>query len=399
MENTQKQRVTLHAGRCHVENGKSTGLVYSNKHNDRNFDTKTSDNINQTRMKENLLYLVDEDGNITAKPDKISFADWEFKMYQSYYAEWLKKQTARHEAAGHKDRVRTMEQIISSPRYAPREEILSIGNFTNQCLNEESFIDAVDQYVRELQRRFPYIRILNYSVHRDEEVRSTSIDENGNASGVHSEKSNIHAHVRSCFVYQNDEFDFEPNQNQALAAMHIDPPNPDGKINRFNNRISTMTSQCRTLFHEIAMEHGFSIESEVESPGKKTLNKQEYIACVLKKETATLSEQKAALESENATLVSENAVIANEISSKQQTKRQLDREQKRLEKRIDALQQEESRLKGVLRHLRASIKSVENLFAKLATYIVRPGRSVLDDVLLDARTAGSRDALCEVERA
>ena len=159
-----------------------------------------------------------------------------------------------------------------------------------------------------------------------------------------------------------------------------------------------MTADCRTLLQEISMAQGFAIETEPESPGKKSLNKMEYKALALKKQTAALSEQKATLESENATLVSENAVIAKEISAKQLTKRQLDREQKRLEKSIDALQQEESRLKGVLRHLRASIKSVENLFAKLATYIVRPGRSVLDDVLLDARTAGSRDALCEVER-
>lgn len=398
MESTQKQRVTLHAGRCHVEHGKSTGLVYSNKHNDRNFDTETTDNICTERIKQNLLYLVDEEGTITEKPEKTSFADWEFKMYQSYYAKWLEKQTERHKAAGHNSRVRTMEQIISSPRFAPREEILSIGNFTNQCQDEEAFIDAVDRYVQELQHRFPYIRILNYSVHRDEEVRSQSTDTNGNISEIQSEKSNVHAHIRSCFVYLNEDGDFEPNQNQALAAMKIEPPNPDGKIDRYNNRISTMTSQCRTLFHEIAMEHGFSIETEVESPGKKTLNKQEYLAHVLKKETAELSEQRATLQTLNDELTSKNATMAGDIAVKQDKTRQLDRERKRIEKRIDALQQEESRLKGVLRHLRASIKSVEALFTKLATYIVRPGRSVLDDVLLDARTAGSREALCEAER-
>ena len=159
-----------------------------------------------------------------------------------------------------------------------------------------------------------------------------------------------------------------------------------------------MTADCRTLLQEISMAQGFAIETEPESPGKKSLNKMEYKALALKKQTAALSEQKATLESENATLVSENAVIAKEISAKQQAKRQLDHEQRRIEKRIDDLQQEETRLRGVLRRLRASIKSVEALFTKLATYIVRPGRSVLDDVLLDARTAGSREALCEAER-
>ncbi len=391
MESTQKQRVTLHAGRCHVEKGKSTGLVYSNKHNDRNFDIKTTDNINQTRMKENLLYLVDENGNITAKPEKTSFADWEFKMYKSYFAEWLKKQTARHEAVGHKDRVRTMEQIISSPRYAPREEILSIGNFTNQCQDEDSFIDAVDQYVRELQRRFPYIRILNYSIHRDEEVRSTLIDDNGNVTGTLTEKSNVHAHIRSCFVYLNNDGDFEPNQNQALAAMNIEPPNPNGKINRYNNRISTMTSQCRTMFYDIAAEHGFSIETEVESPGKKTLNKQEYIARVLKKETAELSAEKIALQTAKESLI-------EEVSTRHTELHNLAQEQSQIERNIKRLRKEESRLQGVLRSLKATIKSVENLLDKLSSYFVRPGRSLLDDINLDARTAGSLSAILEPDR-
>ena len=159
-----------------------------------------------------------------------------------------------------------------------------------------------------------------------------------------------------------------------------------------------MTADCRTLLQEISMAQGFAIETEPESPGKKSLNKMEYKALALKKEAAELCEQKAALESKNAALVSENAAIAKEIVAKQQERRQLDRDRKHIEKRIETLQQEESRLKGVLRHLRASIKSVEALFTKLATYIVRPGRSVLDDVLLDARTAGSREALCEAER-
>ena len=400
MESTQKQRTTLHAGRCHVENGRSTSTVYSNKHNDRSFSPENADHINPDRVCQNLLYIVDEAGEIIEKPANITFAEWEMQMYQHYYSNWLKEQTARYEASGHASRARTMEQVISSPRYAPREEIVSIGNLDYKCQDEDAFIRVVDEYVRELTRRLPCVRVLNYCIHRDEEVRRQSVcQEAAGEEETQAEASNIHAHIRTCFVYQNENGDFEPNQNKALESMGVQPPNPDAKLNRFNNRIITMTADCRTLLQEISMAQGFAIETEPESPGKKSLNKMEYKALALKKQTAALSEQKATLEFENATLLSENAVIAKEISAKQLTKRQLDREQKRLEKSIDALQQEESRLKGVLRHLRASIKSVENLFAKLATYIVRPGRSVLDDVLLDARTAGSRDALYEVERA
>lgn len=406
MESTQKQRTTLHAGRCHVENGRSTNTVYSNKHNDRAFSPENADHINPERVCKNLLYIVDETGSIMEKPADTTFADWEMQMYEHYYRAWLDKLTERYKATGHASRARTMEQVISSPRYAPREEIVSIGNLDYKCQDEDAFIRVVDEYVRELTRRFPCVRVLNYCIHRDEEVRRPKVCEEASAGEeMQAEASNIHAHIRTCFVYQNQDGDFEPNQNKALESMGVQPPNPDAKINRFNNRIITMTADCRTLLQEISMAQGFAIETEPESPGKKSLNKMEYKALALKRETAELSEQKAALQSENAALASkkatletENAAIADEIAVKQQERRQLDRYQRGVEKRIETLKKEESRLQGVLRRLRAAIKGFEGLFAKLNTYIVRPGRTVLDDILLNPRTAGHLDAIRDVER-
>ena len=55
------------------------------------------------------------------KPADTTFADWEMQMYEHYYRAWLDKLTERYKATGHASRARTMEQVIRSPRYAPRE--------------------------------------------------------------------------------------------------------------------------------------------------------------------------------------------------------------------------------------------------------------------------------------
>ena len=92
MEITPTYRATMHAGRCHMENGRSTGLVFSNKHNDRNYDVAGADNINAELVKENLYYIADEHCEIIPKPANITFESWELKMYNHYYGDWLEKQ-------------------------------------------------------------------------------------------------------------------------------------------------------------------------------------------------------------------------------------------------------------------------------------------------------------------
>lgn len=372
MEITPTYRATMHAGRCHMENGRSTGLVFSNKHNDRNYDVAGADNINAELVKENLYYIADEHCEIIPKPANITFESWELKMYNHYYGGWLEKQTQRHRDAGHESRVRTMPDVLKSARQAPREEVLSIGNFTNQCNDEAAFIDVVHEYVRALQRNYPGVRVLNYAIHRDEEVHRGE-DENGEIKG---EKSNIHCHLRTCFVYENPSGDYEPNQTQALAAMGIQAPKPDEKISRYNSPIQTMTSQCRQLYIDIASRHGFQIETEPASPGKITLNKQEYVAQELKRENAELKTQQAELRQQNTEISRQNDVLQTEVN---------------------ALKTEVKGLRALLRRWKHILTPIKNLFTKLSEIRINAYKTALDAVLLDASTASAYDALKELD--
>jgi chromosome segregation ATPase len=271
-----------------------------------------------------------------------------------------------------------MEAILESQRQAPREEILAIGNFSNKCQNEDAFIETVHEYVRALQKSFPNIRILNYSIHRDEEVKSKG------------EASNIHAHLRTCYVYTNEAGDFEPNQSKALAEMGITAPKPDEKIDRWNNPMMTLTEQCRELYIEIAMRHGFAIETVPASPGKRTLNKQEYVAQQLREENEKLT-------AEQVTLQTERDNLEHEIQDTTRKNLSLRRKQEKLEKKVEKLKREEGRLRSILWRLKELLSPLENLLLKLQNFRLSPTRSLLDDVLLDAKTAGCAEILREIE--
>lgn len=366
----QKQRATLHGGRCIVKNGKSTGKAYSSKHADRNFDVQNASHITPELVSRNLYFVTDAKGNVTQKEHGDSFEKHELRMYHHYFNDWLEKQNERHRKGGHSSRERTMEAVHKSARQAPREEILCIGNRDNRCQDEEAFVQVVADYVQALKTNFPAVRILDYSIHNDEE------------------SSNIHAHLRMCFLHKNASGDYEPNQTQALAEMGIESPNPEQKENKSNNRLITFSQQCREMYVAIAENHGFAIESEPASPGKITLNKQEFIAKKLREENEALTVERAALINENQALAEQQSTLLLENA-------EMTRERSKLRKQIDELIVENNRLSATLERLKSIIRPIKQFFIKLANIKITDGRSAFDELLLNANFTPAYDAMKE----
>lgn len=368
----QKQRATLHGGRCIVKNGKSTGKAYSSKHSDRNFDVQNAPHITPELVSRNLYFVVDAKGNVTEKERGDSFEKHELRMYRHYFNDWLEKQNERHRKGGHSSRERTMEAVHKSARQAPREEILCLGNRDDRCQDESAFIQVVAEYVHALKTKFPAVRILDYSIHNDEEA------------------SNIHAHLRMCFLHKNASGEYEPNQTQALAEMGIEAPNPDKKESKANNRLITFSQQCREMYVAIAEHHGFTIELEPASPGKITLNKQEFITQKLREENASLVAQQSQLKNENETLIAQHSLMRAESA-------RMTHEQAKLHRKITELTEENSRLNAVVGSLKRALGSVQKFFGWLATIKLTANRSALDELLLNAHFTPAYDALKELD--
>lgn len=366
----QKQRATLHGGRCIVKNGKSTGKAYSSKHADRNFDVQNASHITPELVSRNLYFVADAKGNVTEKEHGHSFEKHELRMYRHYFNNWLEKQNERHRKGGHSSRERTMEAVHKSARQAPREEILCIGNRGDRCQDESAFIQVVAEYVQALKTKFPAVRILDYSIHNDEEA------------------SNIHAHLRMCFVHKNASGDYEPNQTQALAEMGIESPNPNKKEDKSNNRLITFSQQCREMYVAIAEQHGFVIETEPVSPGKITLNKQEFI-------TKKLREENEALTAEREALITKNETLANQQSAMRIESAKMIQERSKLRKQIDELVAENKRLSATVERLKRIIRPINQFFIKLANIKIADGRSAFDELLLNANFTPAYDAIKE----
>lgn len=368
----QRQRATLHGGRCIIKNGKSTGKAYSSKHADRNFNVQNASHITPELVSQNLYFVADEDGNVKAKDRDDSFEKHELRMYQRYFSDWLEKQNERHRKGGHSSRERTMEAVYKSARQAPREEILCIGNRDDRCQDDDAFVQVVSEYVHELKTKYPAVRILDYSIHKDEEA------------------SNIHAHLRMCFVHTNASGDYEPNQTQALAEMGIESPNPDKKEDKSNNRLITFSQQCREMYVAIAEQHGFSIAVEPASPGKITLNKQEFI-------TQKLREENEALTMERASLIHENQNLEEQQTALRAENAEMVQERTKLRKQVDKLTAENNCLRATVERLKRFIHPIKQFFARLASIKIADGRSALDELLLNANFTPAYDALKELD--
>lgn len=104
---------------------------YNPKHNDRNFDAKNSEHINQAKMCRNVYWNCYDKyykQNEVAKRNIPSFEEVELRFYKENYSEFVLGQNARNEINRHTERNRTVEEIYHNKKTCPEESIYQIGN-------------------------------------------------------------------------------------------------------------------------------------------------------------------------------------------------------------------------------------------------------------------------------
>lgn len=327
----KKIRATLHNGRT-----RASGEVFSVKHNDRNCPKK---NLNPEPERRNLYFIANTDGTINSHPT-ITFEEHEKKIYEQLFSKTLNAKNERHIKAGHASRVRSMDEYRTSPRTAPEETILQLGN-REEYADPNSFIKAVNLWCTRMHAAYgSNWRLLDGAVHFDE--------------------STPHCHIRVVWTAQGPD-GIEVSQNKSLAELGFQRADLNAPQNRHNNAKMVFTQVSRDVWIEAAKECGISIEEIPETPGKSTLTKEEYIKEKVRAETAKLAEEKV-----------------------------------ELQQQVNTLAEETNRLKGVLQRLRSILSPIERLFEKLAKIKLGPNRSVLDDVL-DTTTVDSLEALREFD--
>lgn len=245
-------RITQHNGRTGA-GGKTLGTA----HNDRNFDIRKADNI-QNSGEQNFYMARGPAGWVT--DGSISFDDAERQFYQRVLSEDLKQQNDRAIRARHKERIQDIDQYRKSRKHCPEERIIQIGS-KDGSVPPDVFRKCMEQYVVELDRASNhYFKILNVAIHNDEAVP--------------------HAHIRGVWIYRDQDGIIRTGQEKALEQAGFSPEckRPGREEDpRYCNRKIAFDSLMREKWLDICQAHGLQIEREPLPDGHHNRSKEDMI--------------------------------------------------------------------------------------------------------------------------
>lgn len=269
-------RMTLHGGRYH-KNGKA----YSDKHNDRNFDTRKADNINPE--------TTDLNKNVNTHKGK-SNHDAEMEFYEKHFRAKLDQQNASYEKNRHKERCMTMEQYKN--KHPPYELIFQIGN-KDEHVDAATLQKACSEIVNHIAEQYKgNIAILNMSLHLDE--------------------TTPHCHIRLAWIGHDKDGLECPIQNYALRELNIEPPHKDKPISKDNCLIKTFSQHLRDEAIAICQGLGLDINKVPSERSREQKTLLEYKCEALERECNTLREKQHTLE-RNTKAMSDEIELAKKI--------------------------------------------------------------------------------------
>lgn len=272
-------KATRHNGRA----GKKG--TYNVKHNDRNFDVKNSDHIDEERVAQNVYWDCYQGYCFAGsdEPRQYTFSEIERAYYFDHYGDHVLAQNERNEAARHRERNRTIDDVLKNKNTCPEESVLQLGNIDGMV--PASVLAQISaEYFDEFEKRFgSHIHILDWALHLDE--------------------TTPHIHERHVFDAVNKYGEICPQQDKALEELGFDLPDPSKPKGRYNNRKMSFDATCRKMFLEICHKHGLEIDMEPVYGGKSYLEKADYIVQKLRDENEKLTEENAQLRSEKDDLV------------------------------------------------------------------------------------------------
>lgn len=272
-------KATRHNGRA----GKKG--TYNVKHNDRNFDVKNSDHIDESRVAQNVYWDCYQGYCFAGSEEsrQYTFSEVERAYYFEHYGDHVEAQNERNEAARHKERNRTIDDVLKNKNTCPEESVLQLGNIDG-TVPASVLAQISAEYFEEFDKRFgSHIHILDWALHLDE--------------------TTPHIHERHVFDALNKYGEICPQQDKALEELGFELPDPTKPKGRYNNRKMSFDAECRKMFLEICHRHGLEIDMEPVYGGKSYLEKADYIVQKLKDENEKLVEENAQLRSEKDDLV------------------------------------------------------------------------------------------------
>lgn len=285
-------RATRHNGRS-GKNG-----TYNPKHNDRDFNIENSEHIDAERAKGNVYWDCYQGYCLPDRAREFNFSEIERAFYLEHFGEHIEAQNCRNEAVRHKERNRTVDDVLQNNKTCPEESILQLGNIDG-TVPASTFALISAEYFEEFEKRFgSHIHILDWALHLDE--------------------ATPHIHERHVFNAENQYGEICPQQDKALEELGFELPKPDKPKGRYNNRKMTFDAECRKLFMAICKQHGVNLEMEPVYGGVSYLEKADFVVQKLRGVNERLRTENAELQITHDELVikvSDLDALVEEVSS------------------------------------------------------------------------------------
>ncbi len=249
-------RLTRHNGRS----GKDG--TYNPKHNDRSFDVRNSEHIDEERAKQNIYWDCYQGYHFPKDREQedevtLSFERVEQIFYENQYGDYCDAQHERNRKNGHSERDRSPDDLRLHKKTCPEETVIQIGTM-EKSVDPGVLLQIATEFFEEFNRRFgEHVHILNWALHMDE--------------------STPHIQERHVFDCKNRYGETAPQQEKALEVLGFELPYPDKRPGKTNNRKITFDAACREILFDIALEHGLHLDKEPEYGGRAYLEKQDYI--------------------------------------------------------------------------------------------------------------------------
>lgn len=247
-------KATYHNGRA------NKGVAYNANHNTKAETRNQQRHIDHERTMENKIWVRDLETLDVAKLQETrgSFdaSAYELEFYKKRYGAARERKNADYIKSGHKEDVKTMEQVIKNPKTAPLETIFQIGTAT-ETIDPAILEKATKEFINWMQKEYGNnMDILDIALHVDE--------------------ATPHIHAR-CVLYGRDKNgDRDVNQSKAFKELKIERPDPTKKQGKYNNPLMTFTERNRQKFYDICQSYGLQIDREVKNPSQKYLEVLEY---------------------------------------------------------------------------------------------------------------------------
>lgn len=343
-----EMRVSFHNGR----EGKKG--VFSDKHNDRNFNLENATHIDPEKTKDNI-YINYVTKKVYSHSEKIennieSFSESELKFYEENFGNFIKKRNKKNKKNNNYDRIADAKKIKNMKNYCPEEVIFQIGNqdnFSDEDFNKflNVYTDFIDWYTEE----YPDIKLLN--------------------AGVHLDETTPHIHLRQVYTAIDKDGDMFPSQTECLKNMGIERPDPTKRKSKYNNPKVTFSQKNRDKLLEICEEYGLEIETEPLYGGKKHTEKNDYIIEKQEEEKRELSQNNYNLRAENINLIKNNRDLEKENEDLKDKNIGLELENRRFKTENKDLKEENKNLKRVYNTILQNAKSQEDINTAQKTYM------------------------------